>query len=336
MRNSKLGLTVVLLLFSAALIAGCQAAPAALGADAETKQSSEVELLGLVREIGDEAWIVGEQSLAIAPETEIKGLIVPGDFVKVHALLSLDGSLQAREIEVQDPRPADLRPELEFVGLVETISTNLWTVGGKAVAVTAQTEIKGLLVVGDRVKVHAFLAADGSLTAREIELAEDEEAQDDRAGEETEFEGIIESMTPTLWMIGGKSVVVTEQTELEGQLNIGDEVQVEGFLAADGSLVAREIKAVEALGDANGQGDQDDDAEDDDGEDDEQSGSGQDDSDDDDDDEDQSGSGQDDSDDDDDDDEDQSGSGQDDSDDDDDDNRGGPGSGDDDAEDEDD
>src|SRR4030067_1163019 len=145
MRNSKLGLTVVLLLFSAALIAGCQAAPAALGADAETKLSSEVKLLGLVHEIGDEAWIVGEQSLAIAPETEIKGLIVPGDFVKVHALLSLDGRLQAGEIE----------------------------------------------------------------------LADDEEAQDDRAGAETEFEGIIESMTPTLWMIGGKSVVVTEQTEVK-------------------------------------------------------------------------------------------------------------------------
>ena len=44
-------------------------------------------------------------------------------------------------------------------------------VAGKTILISAATEIKGAFVVGHLVKVHALLAEDGSLTAREIELA---------------------------------------------------------------------------------------------------------------------------------------------------------------------
>lgn len=63
--------------------------------------------------------------------------------------------------------------EIEFRGVVESIVGDLWTVNGRAVKVTAFTEVKGLFQVGDWVKIHAFLDDDGTLTAREIELDDD-------------------------------------------------------------------------------------------------------------------------------------------------------------------
>ena len=60
--------------------------------------------------------------------------------------------------------------ELEFTGIVESISNEGFVIGGQLVIVTPQTEIKGELSVGAMVKVHATQAADGSMTAREIEV----------------------------------------------------------------------------------------------------------------------------------------------------------------------
>ena len=60
--------------------------------------------------------------------------------------------------------------EVELIGTVESITPEAWTINGKEVFVTPQTEIKDtLLSVGDMVKVHVMVASDGTLTAREIE-----------------------------------------------------------------------------------------------------------------------------------------------------------------------
>ena len=60
--------------------------------------------------------------------------------------------------------------EVELIGTVESVTPESWTIQGKEVFVTPQTEIKDpLLTVGDMVKVHVLVGADGTLTAREIE-----------------------------------------------------------------------------------------------------------------------------------------------------------------------
>ena len=74
------------------------------------------------------------------------------------------------------PQPtAKPRGEIEFTGLVEAIASDMWVVGGRTLAVTAATEIKPGLVIGTQAKVHAVPQADGSLWAREIELAGDDD-----------------------------------------------------------------------------------------------------------------------------------------------------------------
>jgi len=61
--------------------------------------------------------------------------------------------------------------EVEFTGTVESINGNVWTIGGRTVVVDSATELTGFISVGQQVKVHASMGVDGSLAAREIELA---------------------------------------------------------------------------------------------------------------------------------------------------------------------
>jgi hypothetical protein len=69
--------------------------------------------------------------------------------------------------------------EIEFTGQVEAISTDSWTVAGRTLSISSQTEIEGSIEVGDLVEVHAYETGDGMLAAREIEpVIEDEVAEE--------------------------------------------------------------------------------------------------------------------------------------------------------------
>ncbi|MCL5428497.1 MAG: DUF5666 domain-containing protein [Chloroflexi bacterium] len=60
--------------------------------------------------------------------------------------------------------------EVTFTGTVESITSQTWTISSKHVAITAQTEIKDDIEVGDVVEVRALLMPDGTLVAERIEL----------------------------------------------------------------------------------------------------------------------------------------------------------------------
>ena len=96
-------------------------------------------------------------------------------FILAALALSLVGVAFARELNANDPRPsagdASFFGEMEFYGAVEAIDGPTWTVAGVSFTVSPQTEIKGALVVGSFVKVHASLNAAGVLAAREIEAS---------------------------------------------------------------------------------------------------------------------------------------------------------------------
>jgi hypothetical protein len=72
----------------------------------------------------------------------------------------------------------DSQDELEFTGVVEAIGPDSWQVGGTVIGIGSATELKGDIQIGDQVKVHARIGADGSLVAREIERADDADADD--------------------------------------------------------------------------------------------------------------------------------------------------------------
>lgn len=70
---------------------------------------------------------------------------------------------------------------------------------------------------------------------------------------EVEIRGTVESMATSGWVIAGRAVIVTGQTELKGSIAIGSQVKVEGRTLPDGSVQAREIHLI-AAGDDNDNG----------------------------------------------------------------------------------
>jgi Domain of unknown function (DUF5666) len=117
----------------------------------------------------------------IGPDTEIETGIVVGDPVKVEAILQPDGSYLAHEIKLGDEDesndddssgPGD--GETDFFGQVTVMNADSWVVGGLTFVITADTEIKDVIALGDFVKVEARVGADGTLTAHEIELEDDD------------------------------------------------------------------------------------------------------------------------------------------------------------------
>jgi uncharacterized membrane protein YgcG len=196
------------------------------------------------------------------------------DDVKVEVEKAIVGSESAGNLD-------DSAKSIELTGVVASLTAENWTISGRLVAVTPQTEIKGSFSVGDTVKVHAQVNADGSLTALEIEAApaagnandnlnandndngnsngnendndngnsnenENDDADDnsnDSADEDKfEFTGTVQTILPDLWVIGGITVAVSPETRIRGTIAVGDKVEVNAFELPDGSLTAIEIK----------------------------------------------------------------------------------------------
>ena len=77
--------------------------------------------------------------------------------------------------------------ETELTGTLESISSEWIVVSGTQIALTQDTELEDSLAVGDTVKVHAYTAADGTLTAREVELfdgSSDDMSDDDMSDDD--------------------------------------------------------------------------------------------------------------------------------------------------------
>jgi cell division septation protein DedD len=90
-------------------------------------------------------------------------------------------TLVAEPTETPEPKPTVEPTEqptvapvaIEFAGTVDDISAQAWTIDSTSIGVNANTEIRGSITVGQRVKVQAHRLADGRLVALRIELVSD-------------------------------------------------------------------------------------------------------------------------------------------------------------------
>jgi len=219
-------------------------------------EDNSVEFTDIVQNIGSDRWDVGAFSIAITADTEIEPGIAVGDTVKVHAVLAEDGDFVAREIslDILDQRGEDAGSqddlegmlageELEFIGNVDGIGTDSWTIDGQVVLLTPETEIQASILVGDLVKVHAYLSDTGEMTAREIEAVEETALKQDDldSKHDLKFVGIVESIEGETWVISGETFQIDPSTEIDEGITIGDAVEVYLFLTPDGSTIVREI-----------------------------------------------------------------------------------------------
>ncbi len=192
-------------------------------------------------------WTVDGKRVVVTERTELddNATFVISDTVKVKGYIQTDGSVAAREIEKENEGGhGGEGEEVKFIGEIEALPASgllgEWTVDGKSVRVTPQTELKGTgFAVGDTVQVEGRKQIDGVVIAKQIEKQGD--------GEEVKFNGTIEALPADgllgEWTVDGKRVLVTPQTELKGSpYAVGNVVKVEGKARPDGVVVARKIE----------------------------------------------------------------------------------------------
>ncbi len=158
--------------------------------DTTTPLTNSIEIVGTLSALDGSNATVAGMTFDISAAEMGAGVVV-GEIVKVHASFA-NGVWSANEIQLQpastDDNGNDNQPsvdftngEIEIVGSLEAIGADSITVSG-AVISTAGAEIKGTLVVGETVKVHAS-SVDGVVTAREVEVvvADDHSNDDDHS-----------------------------------------------------------------------------------------------------------------------------------------------------------
>lgn len=225
-------------------------------------RDNDIALVGAISSIGTSSITISGLEVDTDSATRIEGGgsaltlsdLHAGDIVRVEGTLQAGGKVLAREIERLLPPGAAIALLRGSVGSIDAAKST-FTVSGLTVGTDASTRFAGAdttslgdLKVGDRVLVQGTVESDGTVKARLVVKLPVAPPRRD----EMEIEGTITSITPPDRLeVAGKTVVVDASTRFEGEhdarltfadLKLGDRVEVEGVLQADGTFLAREIE----------------------------------------------------------------------------------------------
>ena len=196
-----------------------------------------VRFEGMIEAIGIQKWLIEGITVFVSADTEIiegAGPAEVGAWVTVEATWQGDGNLWADRIRVERPagEPGQI---IEFTGLIELIEEARWVVGGVEVCIPPEVVIEGQPKVG----VPAWVRAQWQ-ESRWLAL---EIAVYPAIGDETQvqFEGIIEAIGPSLWVISSVAVEVDEDTIIAGEPEVGRRVEVTAYLYPEGRVWAQHI-----------------------------------------------------------------------------------------------
>lgn len=184
--------------------------------------------VGVVQHMADEVWAISGISVTVNADTELDEGLAVGDVVEVEGWILEDDSWLASSIR----RLEGQERGFEFTGYVESIDP--WVVSGIAFETREWTEIEAGIEISDTVKVEGQILEDGTWVAVEIKRLDDGEAL------YFEFVGTVDSIDP--WVVSGVPLAVDDETEIQGDVVVGDLVKVEGRILADGTWLATEIK----------------------------------------------------------------------------------------------
>jgi len=83
-------------------------------------------------------------------------------------------------------------------------------------------------------------------TGTSVQLQSAEVKTDPSGATEMEFTGLVDSIGPEAWSVGGLTVGITVATEIAGEPQVGDLVKVHALIVPPETLVAREIALAES------------------------------------------------------------------------------------------
>lgn len=206
------------------------------------------------------AWRIGGIDYTATAGTSFAqndGAFAVGKQVKVEYYLGTDGSRLARKIETtSDSGGATAPTRFKLFGFVKQMPANgfvgQWVVDNIAFVTTTSSQFKannGLLGLGAYVAVEYFIQ-NGVNQVHEIETHIPPGAGpqttvgriDDKGGALTAA-----AVNATTWTIGGVNYTITPATNLndiQGALEVGKTALVNSYTAADGSLVATQVRGI--------------------------------------------------------------------------------------------
>ncbi|MEK7311915.1 MAG: DUF5666 domain-containing protein, partial [Chloroflexota bacterium] len=193
-------------------------------------EAQAFEFIGVVAEIADAAWTISGIAIATNAETEIGDEIEAGDIVKVEGRILNNGSWLATSLKLA----AEDERKFEVSGPVESIDP--WKVAGIEFDTESGTEMDDGIEVGDQVKVEGRILNDGRWVADEIQRLNDEASR-------FEFVGRATSTDP--WIVGGVTLSTNDDTEIVGEITVGDFVRVKGKILPDGTWLAEKIERID-------------------------------------------------------------------------------------------
>nr|MBC7244353.1 hypothetical protein [Chloroflexota bacterium] len=195
----------------------------------------KIRFKGRIEALTATAWTIGGQMVKVDEDTRIdesSAKAAVGAMAAVTAIRQEDNSLLAIDITIEQAAPPAEQP-FEFQGLIESWSPTQWIVGGYTLIITADTHIEGSPQRGLLAEVKAVRRADGSLVARQIVIQ--------LPKEEVQFEGTIQAIGPTEWVVEGVVVRIDDQTVIEGTPAVGQIAEVQGLLLPDGAVLGCRI-----------------------------------------------------------------------------------------------
>jgi hypothetical protein len=205
-----------------------------------TARHSTVRFEGEISEIATTHWVVREELVLVHDRTVIienEGAAEPGAWVIVTATRAEDGALWADWIRVERAA-GEWRNLTEFTALIETSGDESWIVGSVEVCITPDTTISGRPKAGLPAHVRAEWQ-DECWQALEISVY-----RSMAEGQEVEFEGIVQAIGPSLWVVGGLAVAVDEATTIVGEPAIGMTAEVSAVLETSGRLWGELIRVL--------------------------------------------------------------------------------------------
>jgi len=148
---------------------------------------------------------------------------------------------QGRETRQQMQQAMD-QVLFHLQGTVESMEGNTWVVDGQTVIVPDDARITGDVQVGDKVNIHGYVDPQGQQVVVQVVPLGEKQAEN----MPVRFVGTVDAIEDGTWTVNGQSVAVTDATEIQGDIQVGDIVRVKATVNSDGSLVAEEIKLVNA------------------------------------------------------------------------------------------
>lgn len=214
---------------------------------AQRRGSGTVSWEGRIEAMEGTTWRIGGVPVEIFPETEILGPAAPDQKARVTAFLGPEGQLIAARIQVVSETPV---PTLEPTGTPAETQTETPTPVPTRIPRPTPTPLPTATPVPTAMPLPPATATPTPAPAKTQEPTRTprptrtpEPTRTPKEEEETiEWKGMLQAISGSTWIIDGRAVQVTGDTEIRGDPRVGDRVEVRARRQSDGTLIAVRIK----------------------------------------------------------------------------------------------